>query len=66
MNSRCSTGVEGLDEILHGGFLEHRLYLIGGDTGVGKTTLSQFVADCIGRAAPGNRKGAPRLLARGF
>jgi hypothetical protein len=21
---------------------------------------------CIGRAAPGNRKGAPRLLARGF
>jgi RecA/RadA recombinase len=69
MNSRCSTGVEGLDEILHGGFLEHRLYLIGGDTGVGKTTLSQFVADlhrsrCAGqpqgRAAP----SCTRLLIR--
>jgi RecA/RadA recombinase len=69
MNSRFSTGVEGLDEILHGGFLEHRLYLIGGDTGVGKTTLSQFVADlhrsrCAGqpqgRAAP----SCTRLLIR--
>ena len=46
MNSRCSTGVEGLDEILHGGFPEHRLYLIGGDTGVGKTTLAlQFLLE---------------------
>ena len=46
MNSRCSTGVEGLDEILEGGFPEHHLYLIGGDTGVGKTTLAlQFLLE---------------------
>ena len=46
MNARCSTGVEGLDEILHGGFPEHHLYLIEGDTGVGKTTLAlQFLLE---------------------
>lgn len=45
-NVRCSTGVEGLDEILHGGLPLHHLYLVEGDPGVGKTTLGlQFLLD---------------------
>jgi circadian clock protein KaiC len=34
------TGIEGLDEILRGGFPEHRLYLLLGSPGVGKTTIA--------------------------
>ena len=37
---RSKTGISGLDDILHGGFISHRLYLIEGDPGAGKTTLS--------------------------
>jgi circadian clock protein KaiC len=41
---RASTGVAGLDEILHGGLPQHRLYLIDGEPGTGKTTLAmQFL-----------------------
>jgi len=37
-------GVEGLDNILHGGLPRNRLYLIQGDPGVGKTTMAmQFL-----------------------
>ncbi|MEO7932525.1 MAG: ATPase domain-containing protein [Chthoniobacterales bacterium] len=35
----CSTGIEGLDQILRGGLPLHRFYLVQGDPGVGKTTL---------------------------
>ena len=47
---RCKTGVPGLDEILSGGFIAERMYLIDGNPGAGKTTfamqfLSQGVAD---------------------
>lgn len=34
------TGVPGLDEVLHGGLLPNRLYLIEGSPGAGKTTLA--------------------------
>jgi len=34
-----STGITGLDDILHGGLAEPGLYAIEGDTGAGKTTL---------------------------
>lgn len=34
-----STGVSGLDEILHGGLAPSGLYAVEGDTGAGKTTL---------------------------
>ncbi len=41
---RCSMGVAGLDEVLHGGLPRNRLYLVQGDPGVGKTTLAmQFL-----------------------
>jgi len=38
--SRSLTGVPGLDDVLNGGLLPHRLYLVEGDPGAGKTTLS--------------------------
>ena len=38
--SRARTGILGLDEVLHGGLLPSRLYLIDGNPGSGKTTLA--------------------------
>lgn len=35
-NNRISTGVAGLDEILQGGFITHRAYLVRGEPGSGK------------------------------
>ena len=41
---RASTGVSGLDQLLRGGLPAHRLHLIDGDPGTGKTTLAlQFL-----------------------
>jgi circadian clock protein KaiC len=39
-SERVSTGIEGLDTILEGGFPRNRLYLIHGEPGAGKTTLA--------------------------
>lgn len=36
----AATGIEGLDRILNGGFPRNHVYLVQGDPGVGKTTLS--------------------------
>jgi circadian clock protein KaiC len=36
---RISTGVAGLDEVLHGGLLPGRTYVVGGGPGTGKTML---------------------------
>ncbi len=54
-HDRAATGIEGLDDILRGGFTPNRLYLIEGIPGSGKTTLAlQFLLD-------GARKGEPVL-----
>ncbi len=37
--TRCPTGVPGLDEVVHGGLVPKRAYLVRGAPGTGKTTL---------------------------
>jgi circadian clock protein KaiC len=44
MTTRLSTGIEGLDAVLHGGLLPGQIYMIRGQPGAGKTTLAvQFL-----------------------
>jgi circadian clock protein KaiC len=38
-DGRLSTGIEGLDEVLNGGFLPRRTYMVRGEPGVGKTAF---------------------------
>ncbi len=47
-SSRIATGVEGLDEILGGGLQAHRLYLVQGEPGTGKSTIGlQFLLEGV-------------------
>jgi len=52
-STRLRTGVEGLDDVLFGGLLPHRLYLLEGMPGSGKTTLAfQFLLEGVRRGEP--------------
>jgi circadian clock protein KaiC len=51
---KSPTGIAGLDEILRGGLPAHRLYLLRGAPGVGKTTLAlQYLLEGVARGEPG-------------
>ncbi|MGQ9622420.1 MAG: ATPase domain-containing protein [Candidatus Caldatribacteriaceae bacterium] len=39
MFPRIPSRIPGFDEILHGGFIPRRMYLLSGEPGVGKTTI---------------------------
>jgi len=53
-SSRAATGIEGLDDILNGGLKPHRVYLLEGSPGTGKTTISlQFLMEGAKRGERG-------------
>lgn len=49
-SSRLRTGIEELDRVLGGGFVPGSVVLLGGDPGIGKSTLLIECCDKIGRA----------------
>jgi circadian clock protein KaiC len=45
---RCGSGIPGLDDILCGGLVCERMYLVDGNPGAGKTTLAlQFLLEGV-------------------
>lgn len=51
---RVPTGIEGLDEILQGGLLAGKSYLVSGEPGTGKTTFAaQFIVEGLRRGENG-------------
>lgn len=50
MSERMATGISGLDEVLHGGLIPVRAYLVRGGSGAGKTTLGLgFLVEGVAR-----------------
>jgi circadian clock protein KaiC len=51
--ARLTTGIAGLDNVLHGGLQSGHVYLVEGDPGSGKTTLGlQFLLEGIANGEP--------------
>lgn len=51
---RISTGIQGLDELIEGGFIRGSTILVTGGTGTGKTTFcAQFIREGLKRNEPG-------------
>ncbi|WP_345815381.1 ATPase domain-containing protein [Paraburkholderia sp. PREW-6R] len=51
---RLSSGIDGIDDILGGGLTPHRMYLVEGAPGTGKTTLAlQFLLKGVTDGQPG-------------
>ncbi len=51
--ARLTTGIAGLDNVLHGGLQSGHVYLVEGDPGSGKTTLGlQFLLEGIAHGEP--------------
>ncbi|MFB6177531.1 MAG: ATPase domain-containing protein [Halobaculum sp.] len=48
--TRVTTGIDGLDEVLHGGLIENRSYVVAGRAGAGKTILALAFLDAGVRA----------------
>jgi circadian clock protein KaiC len=56
-----STGIPGLDNILGGGLLKDRIYLIEGEPGTGKTTTGlQFLVEGVRGASRSSTSRWPR------
>ena len=48
LNARCPTGIEGLDDLIDGGFPRGRVILLAGTCGTGKTTFAvQYLVNGI-------------------
>lgn len=58
--TRLLTGIDGVDEILHGGLMKAGAYLVRGAPGAGKTVFANQI--CFHRAANGGKAGYVTLL----
>lgn len=47
---RCTIGISELDRVLGGGFVRGSLILLGGDPGIGKSTLMLQISDIVARS----------------